>query len=39
MAKGISEQESQRLAGELMTDKSKAHALLVEEERGSMPKN
>lgn len=34
MAKGISEQESQRLARELMNDKGKAHALLVKEELG-----
>lgn len=34
MAKGIPEQESHRLAKELMTDKGKAHALLVKEELG-----
>jgi len=34
MAKGISETESERLASEALTDKGKAHALLVKEELG-----
>ncbi len=34
MAKGISEAESERLATEAITDKGKAHALLVKEELG-----
>ena len=34
MAKGITEEESQRLATELMTDTNKAHVLLVKEELG-----
>jgi len=34
MAKGISEAEAERLATEALTDKGKAHALLVKEELG-----
>jgi VIT1/CCC1 family predicted Fe2+/Mn2+ transporter len=34
MAKGISEEESHRLATEIMTDTNKAHAMLVKEELG-----